>query len=165
MAEIKNVLDSTPIIIEPNCPFPQADKFDRVVDLLGLLTREDQITKDFITGNYSFNARQTDYYGNAGRYLGLIERTGDGCKLSGAGIDIMRASYKSKYLSLVGSILSHEVFSKALKRHFEKLSPLNKHEVIEIMKNSHINNVDSETTIARRAITVIKRIDWILELD
>ena len=76
----------------------------------------------------------------------------------------MAAPYKTKYLSLVRVILSHEVFNKVLVRYFEKLSPLDKQEVVEIMRGCYIHNVDSETTIVRRAQTVMRWVDWILDL-
>ncbi|MDJ0553881.1 MAG: hypothetical protein QNJ68_05495 [Microcoleaceae cyanobacterium MO_207.B10] len=62
------------IISEPeNIPFPQADKFDRLIDLISLLW-ENYLTKDEITENYQFDRRQTDYYISAGKYLGLIQK-------------------------------------------------------------------------------------------
>jgi hypothetical protein len=77
---------------------------------------------------------------------------------------VMTLPFKEKYLSLVESILKHKVFHQALIRYFEKLSPLDKREVIEIMNSADIHNVNSSNTIDRRASTVLKWMDWILDL-
>ena len=68
-SDVDLVLNNIKVIAEPNVPFPQADKFERVVDLLSLLLVEKDLTKDDITENYEFDRRQTDYYTNAGVYI------------------------------------------------------------------------------------------------
>jgi hypothetical protein len=73
LRDILSILQNIKIKAEPDIPFPQADKFERVIDLLGLLYEND-LTKDFITQNYQFDIRQTDYYTNAAIYLGLVSK-------------------------------------------------------------------------------------------
>ncbi|MCR9290578.1 MAG: hypothetical protein NXI23_24670 [Bacteroidetes bacterium] len=65
MKDLQEILKSIKIREEPKVPFPQADKFNRVVDLLGLLMENDELEKNEITSNYGFDHRQTDYYANA----------------------------------------------------------------------------------------------------
>ncbi|MDR1624859.1 MAG: hypothetical protein LBS04_07795 [Tannerellaceae bacterium] len=60
---------------ESELPFPQADSFERVINLCELLKQKGFLSKEGITQNYEFDHRQTDYYANAATYLGLIERT------------------------------------------------------------------------------------------
>lgn len=72
--DIISVLNNVGIIEEPEVPFPQADNFKRVVNLCELLLYNES-TKDDITLNYDFDPRQTNYYTDAGRYLGLIEKS------------------------------------------------------------------------------------------
>jgi hypothetical protein len=72
--DIISVLNNAGIIEEPEVPFPQADNFKRVVNLCELLLHNES-TKDDITLNYDFDPRQTNYYTDAGRYLGLIEKS------------------------------------------------------------------------------------------
>ncbi len=64
-SEIEGILNKVEIAQEPVVPFPQADKFSRVIDLLGLLMGKSILTKQEITSNYDFDIRQTDYYANA----------------------------------------------------------------------------------------------------
>lgn len=100
LEEIKKLLAKTKVVAEPtDAPFPQANMFERVVDLLGLLAeREEALDKSFITQNYSFDKRQTDYYGNAARYLGLVETAKEAFKLNDSGRQIMSMPFKEKYL-------------------------------------------------------------------
>lgn len=58
---------------EPKLPFPQADSFERVINLCELLKQKGFISKNDITQNYDFDYRQTNYYSSAARYLGLIK--------------------------------------------------------------------------------------------
>lgn len=167
LQEIIDLQKSTPILPEPAVPFPQADKLERVIDLLGLLMEQEDHTlhKDFITTNYNFDSRQTDYYSNAGIYLGLIKRAQPGVfQLTKAGIQLMKLSQKRKWLKLVECILSHEVFHKTLASYFKSLFPITPAQVVEIMKTSHVHKVSTDVTRKRRAQTVIKWIDWILDL-
>jgi hypothetical protein len=78
--DIVNVLNKTKIVEEPKLPFPQADSFKRVINLCELLS-QDEMTRNDITLNYSFDPRQTNYYTDAGRYLGLIDKRREKAKL------------------------------------------------------------------------------------
>ncbi|KAK3604818.1 hypothetical protein CHS0354_000480 [Potamilus streckersoni] len=71
--ELSQIINTTETIKEPEIPFPQADNFERVINLCELLKQKEFISKEDITQNYDFDARQTDYYSNAGKYLGIID--------------------------------------------------------------------------------------------
>lgn len=165
---ILEVLNTTTIINEPNIPFPQADSFNRLVNLCELLYQAD-MTKEDITINYAFAPRQTDYYTSAGRYLGLIERYRENNQtffsLTAKGQTIMRLKYKLRQLALTELILKHKAFNDTLKLYLEQYERPSKEQVIQIMQNCHLYNVNSNTTIERRASTIIGWIDWILELQ
>src|SRR4028118_2340462 len=116
-SDVALVLNNIKVIAEPDVPFPQADKFERVVDLLSLLLERD-LTKDDITENYEFDRRQTDYYTNAGLYIGLIENYKDSLtkkvtfRLTSEGRSILQKRPKLKYLELINKIRSEERFSR-----------------------------------------------------
>ena len=166
--DIINVLTTVRIIKEPTIPFPQADNFERIVDLLSLLMVED-LTSDEITINYDFTSRQTFYYTDAAIYLGLVEkkRIKDRTlhSLTQKGKVIMAKKHKEKNLDITRQILEHEVMNKTLRRYLEKASPLENEEVVEIMKSCYVHNVKSENTYERRAQTVSSWINWILNLQ
>lgn len=166
--DIYTLLKEINIVKEPEVPFPQADTFERVIDLLGLLMNG-SLNKEEITLNYSFDKRQTDYYVNAGRYLGLVDtkRKKDEvlCFLTDEGKKVMNKRHREKKLDIVGKILEHEVFNKSLYLYFKTLSPISVENVVEIMNNSYIYNVEKDSsTIGRRAQSVVKWINWILDL-
>ncbi|MEM1167790.1 MAG: translation elongation factor [Cyanobacteria bacterium P01_H01_bin.35] len=159
-SEINLLLNQIKIIPEPaKIPFPQADKFDRIIDLISLLL-ENGLTPNDITENYQFDKRQTDYYTSAGKYLGLIEKQGKIFTLTNEAKDILHQSHKLKYLKLIETILTYQVFNRAFKLSLETGGLLSKEQVTKIMSecNLNINN----TTIDRRASTVKGWIYWIL---
>ncbi|ABS24171.1 translation elongation factor [Bacillus paranthracis] len=168
LEDIVEVFHTVHIQPEPEIPFPQADSFPRIVDLLGLLVEND-LSKDDITRNYDFDERQTGYYTAAGMYLGLIEKYKDENRqvmftLTRAGRGIMRLKTKDKFLRLAKSILVHEPFKQVLAEYFQTSTPPEKERVVEIMKRCNLYNVNSESTYFRRASTVMGWINWILEL-
>lgn len=167
--DIFNVLQTVKIVKEPEIPFPQADTFSRVVDLLGLLMDKDELTADDITTNYAFTTRQTLYYTSAAMYLGLVDKRRDGNTIyyfiNDAGKKIMTKRHKQKYLLLVEAILKHEVFNKVLRKYFDTASPVNRNEISNIMNGCFLYNVNTQSTVYRRAQTVNKWIEWILSLQ
>jgi DNA adenine methylase len=103
----------------PGAPFPQADSFGRVVDLLGVL-RAGELAPEEVTRRYGFVKRQTDYYLNACAWLGLAEKLGDGhgkrdCfwRLTGAGAEAMSLGPGKKRLALASAVLARPVYNEA----------------------------------------------------
>jgi hypothetical protein len=145
-------------------PFPQADKFERVVDLLSLLVNT-ALTKEEITGNYQFDERQTSYYTDAARYLGLVRkeqrqpRSPIFYALTPEGRSILQTKHKYKVLALIRQILEHEVFYRVFAIALEKGEIPEKREIIRIMNSSNL--AIQKNTIERRATTVRAWIDWI----
>lgn len=165
---IQNILDNTQVIEEPELPFPQADSFERVINLCELLKQRGFISKDNITHNYDFDHRQTDYYSNAAKYLGLIkvvrENQQIGCTLTQNGFRIFNLPIVDRQLEFVKLILVHAAFRNTLKLYFDNGNVPTKDEVVEIMKNARLHNIDSDQTYKRRASTIISWINWILGL-
>jgi hypothetical protein len=166
--DLKKIYQEVQIETEPLIPFPQADNFTRIVDLLGLLVEND-LSKQYLTTNYDFDERQTNYYTTAGIYLGLIKRYTDEQRivkfsLTRKAKDIMSQKTREKYLLLAESIIAHEPFKMVLAEYLQSGSVPEKTKVIELMKSCNLYNINSESTYFRRASTVISWVNWILEL-
>ena len=163
--EINQLLDAAQIAKESEIAFPQADSFDRVINLCELL-QEHPMTREEITLNYAFNVRQTNYYTDAARYLGLVDkqRTDDiTFTLTSKGRSILRLGYKQRQLAFCEAILSHKVFADSLKLWFEQ-GEINKQDIVAIMKQNNLYNVESESTYIRRASTIRGWLEWIVGL-
>lgn len=164
---IQKILNQVEIIKEPEIPFPQADSFERVINLCELLNENKILNREYITDNYDFNVRQTNYYTDAGRYLGLIDKKQENGEvnyfLTENGQKLFNLSIIARQQRFIELILSHLVFSKTLSFYFRKGESPNKDEIIEIMKESNLFNIGSESTFERRSSTISSWINWILD--
>lgn len=161
---LQNIVKTTPQVNEPlNIPFPQADSFARIINLCELIHDEGCLSKDTITTNYDFDRRQTDYYVNAARYLGLVCQGDDlNFYLTQLGLNLFKLSLGQRQIELIKLIVKHSVFNRVLSLTFSNSRNINRDEVIEIMKQSNLTNLVSDSTYYRRASTVIAWINWIL---
>ena len=152
---------------EPRIAFPQADSFERVINLCELLSEEPK-SKNEITENYAFDERQTNYYTDAGRYLGLISKERKDKNiifdLTDTGRKILKLRYKQRQLEYVKLILKHKVFYDYLKLYFERAEKPLIVDTVDIMKNCNLYNIKSESTYKRRSSTIRGWIEWIIEL-
>lgn len=166
---VEEIFEKVTICQEPDVPFPQADKFERVVDLLGLLY-EYELTRDVITANYEFDSRQTNYYTDAGRYLGLIDKYKDGITgeityfLTDVGRSILKEKYNRKYLLLVEKILEHDIFNKIFEISLDKGEIPDISKIVETMYDLNMGDRYVHSVLERRARTIKGWINWIFKL-
>ncbi|HIV30017.1 MAG TPA: transcriptional regulator [Candidatus Pullichristensenella excrementipullorum] len=166
LADIENLLETVRQVAEPEISFPQADCMSRIVNLIELLN-EKPMTKQDITLEYAFDERQTNYYTDAGRYLGLIDKGYDEngnilFRLSACGHHIMGLEFKERQLALASQILMHKVFNETLKRHLRCGEMPDKQTIVQIMKDSNLYHVEADSTYFRRSSTVVGWVNWIL---
>lgn len=167
VADIQTVLYSTELAVEPNVPFPQANSFKRVINLCELLNGQD-LSRNDVTEQYAFDERQTNYYTDAARYLGLIQKKRDRgtptYSLSEIGKRILNLNYKQRQLAYCGIILSHKAFADTLHMYFNSGVMPSKSDIVSIMKGAGLYNVNSNDTFERRSSTIKGWINWILGL-
>jgi len=167
LEDIMDVFYRTKIVPEPEIPFPQANSFKRVINLCELLNKS-ELTKDEITTNYDFDPRQTNYYTDAGRYLGLIHRRRVGREsifsLTEEGRKLLRLKYKQRQLKFIELVLSHRAFNETFKLCLGKGEVPSRGEIVKIMKQSNLYKIGSEDTFERRSSSISGWIKWILEL-
>jgi hypothetical protein len=168
---VVTILEQGETILEPEIPFPQADSFERVINLCELLYQHGELGKGHITNYYDFSDRQTNYYTDAGRYLGLIHKYNKNDRddriyfsLTERGKDLFKMSIFNRQLEFVKLIFLHSAFKKAFQLYLEKSAPPVKHEIIEIMKRSNLHGIKSEDTFDRRSSTISGWIKWIFGL-
>ena len=166
--DIQSTLESANIIDEPqNIPFPQADKFERVINLCELANTE-KLTRDYITEIYDFDSRQTSYYTDAARYLGLLARekedSGIIYSITKTGQKILNLGFKQRQLEFCKLILSHKAFSDSLRLYLQRGFMPSTPEIINIMKDSALCNMESNSTFYRRSSTIKCWLNWVISL-
>lgn len=166
LSEIVELWKSVNIIPEPTITFPQADSFERVLDLLSILF-ENSLTPNEVTIKYEFDTRQTNYYIAACEYLNLIERSTniDGeriYRLTSEAQKIMSLRYKPKHLALIRKIIERPVFYKVFGIAISAGDIPDKDTICRVMRECGL--LINETTIARRASTVRAWLSWIFGL-
>lgn len=153
---------------EPNDPsFPQANCFERVINLSELLLHQN-LDAAQITDEYAFDMRQTQYYTDAGRYLGLIERRYESGKpfylLTPAGRNLLRLSYRQRQLNLCALMFERRVFYEAYRYYQLSGSIPDREAIVRIMRESNLPKIKSDDTFYRRAQTVSGWLNWVRSL-
>lgn len=145
-------------------PFIQANSMERIISLLENLY-DNPMTSQEIAELMNFDLRQSDYYYNAGRYLGLFEKVSDEKRkiilLSSLGSMIFKFNYKKRQLKLVELMLKHEVFAICFDKVIEKGELP---EISEIGNTMRRMNVCGNGQIERRASSVYGWLKWIFNL-
>ena len=168
--DILDIYESINLVEEPQgIPFPQANSFGRVINLCELIYENDSLSRDEITNNYDFDTRQTNYYTDACRYLGLISKIkGNGTVkyfLTEKGKKLFSINIRSRNLKFVQWILQHEAFYLTFKQSIEEYNMPSIDEIVEIMKVSNLYKVDADSTFVRRASSISGWINWIMDLS
>ena len=171
MESIIRILSEVSIIDEPEVPFPQADDFNKVINLIELIENED-LTVESIAEKYEFDPRQSGYYSNACIYLGLIDKyyvkRTTYFRISELGRKLLNLSYIDRQLEFVKLILSHKVFNETMKSTLEDAVIPDKEAIISLMKRNNLYNIgkkiENPTTYGRRASSIRGWIDWIFSI-
>lgn len=167
LGTIQNLIENIQNYVEePKTSFPQANSFERVINLCELLENSEKGKKE-ITEKYEFDPRQTNYYTDAAIYLGLVVKKGirdKSFELSELGKKVFSLNYKSRQIEFAKLILSHKVFHMTIKKYFQKLEMPTDSEIVEIMKECELYKIGKDSTFYRRASTIKSWIDWIINL-
>lgn len=146
-------------------PFVQANSFERVISLLENM-KDNPMTKEQIAELMVFDERQSDYYYNAGAYLGLFEKKREDKSskvfLTRLGDNVFSLNYKERQLKFVELILKHQIFADCFDMVINSGGELPDIETIETLMREY--NVCNEGQINRRASSVQGWIKWIFNL-
>jgi hypothetical protein len=150
-------------------PFPQADDFERIIDLVEFLADSPRTLED-ITSEYEFAPRQSDYYFNAARYLGLAEvvRGEDGKNYRQATAlaeEIIKLPYRQRQVRLAELILAIDPISEIYLNWVSKGETPHLDKVEELFTKSESSNGLSGATLRRRAQTISAWVGWLKSFD
>ena len=176
---LQDLLQSTTSVPEPtNVPFPQADSFERVINLCEVLFNRDYdlFTKEVLnydmdfTGQDSFTSRQVDYYTNAAIYLGLVRKIETGIRsepdwfeLTEEGrVALSTKSINARQILFIRAIISHQAFARVLRLYLDTAETPTKEEIVSIMRECELRNMNTDSMFRRRASTVKSWIEWIM---
>ena len=169
MEDLLSVRRRTPIVTDDcmdgtDIPFIQANSMERIISLLENLY-ENPMTGQQIAELMDFEPRQSDYYFNAGRYLGLFEKHTEDKQvlvtLTPLGNRVFRQSYKQRQLKLVERILQHRIFAEFFDSSVQTGRLPDPRDIAARMRDYHVCN---EGQIARRAGSVYGWLKWIFRL-
>ena len=160
-SEFEKALQELSFISHSGAPFPQADDFDRVIDIVALLI-EGPKTKNDLAENYDFDPRQSDYYLNAARYLGLVESLDHSTYVPSELANVIyskSAQEKNAFLmAILTKVPAVNELNKAWTTDGKKPS-IDK--AIQILKNLPDTPALADSTIKRRAQTVVSWTSWL----
>lgn len=168
LSDLQQVAARVQTVSEPEISFPQANSFERVINLCELLNTQ-ELSREQVTEEYAFDIRQTNYYTDAAKYLGLLEKHyEDGRKpvysLSTRGKRIMNLPYKPRQLAFCEVILEHQAFGETFRLCMEMGTMPDTSAIVAIMERSALYRVESMSTYVRRSSTISGWIHWMLGL-
>lgn len=164
LAEIQETIDAAQVAPEPDVPYPQADNFDRVINLCELVKADPYKTKKSLTEEYNFVKRQGDYYFNAARYLGLVRLNTDKfIELTPLGEEVFSMSLRQRQLALVGLIFQHQPFVDVYNLWIETGEPPSLAVISDVIERYRPDA--SGSTPRRRATTTRNWLRWVLDLS
>ncbi|UBH22768.1 type II restriction endonuclease [Macrococcus armenti] len=171
ISEIKAIHKKTKIETDDNMsqfsksnkvPFIQADSFDKVISLIENLYDNPMNKFEVAEEVLNVDPRQSDYYFNAAKYLGLLYKDSKGDMLLTPLCDkMMNMSYKQRIMIILQQIFKHQIFYEIFKQYFDTGALPTQNEIIEKMRKY---NVCSENVIHRRSKSVISWLNWIINL-
>ncbi len=143
-------------------PFPQADSFTRIVDIMYLLDENFMSARE-VAEKFEFDIRQGNYYISAGIYLELFEKVSTSrskYRLTQRGEKILCLNPKLRNIELARQILKHKVFNKAFKYYCEHGSIPSNELICNYIRS--YTDLNKKSTIIRRTNSVSAWINWII---
>jgi len=102
-------------LVNTKAPFPQADKFDKVLAMLTDIGTQGMVGKKELALNFDIVDRQIDYYFNALNFMGLVDSDRENIWLSKCGREIAGLPHMKKLWEMAKIIFSEPIFNLALK--------------------------------------------------
>lgn len=162
--EVRSISYHSPQEEEPrHVPFPQADNFTRILDMIGYLT--EPRNKWELADVYDFDVRQSDYYGNALVYLELAIKDEHGkFKLNELGFKVNNMPNSNRRNRIIiEKILKHKSFNLAFDSVIKNFGEYDRNYIAKVLLNN-VPTIKKVSTAERRTSTVCSWINWILSV-
>ena len=100
--------------IDTTIPFPQADKFDRINDMLIIISKNEPINKDQLAAHFDIVPRQIDYYVNVLKWLKLCSEVEDNLILTNDGKQLIKFSFRKRMQEIAKIVFSDPIMNDIL---------------------------------------------------
>lgn len=158
----KQISAQSPMNPEPtDFPYPQANTFQMVLDTMKYLAKPK--TKEDLAELLSFDVRQSDYYANCIRFLGLADRIGGKYQLNKLGKHVNSLPNSNRRNELIiKQILSHITFKLVFDSYLKNGGEADNDYIDSVLKK-YVSSI-SGSTIPRRRSTVKQWVSWIFSV-
>lgn len=141
-------------------PYPQADNFTKVLDMLQHLLIPKN--KQELADDYNFNDRQSDYYGNALIYLNFAIKKDGKFELTDLGKRVVgMPNNNTRNKIIIEQILNHKTFNIIFENTLRNGGEYHNNFIAQTLYNN-VPRINSIVTAERRTSTVKSWLDWIL---
>lgn len=143
---------------------PQADAISNIIELLSLINKGQNSVSE-IADNFSFDKRQSNYYGEAAQFLGLITRSYGVFELTERGKRFIATDPRDQQLFIAKLVINSWFFRELISR-AKKKGYFTKQDVENLIAN--VTSIEgsqrySKSTIGRRTSTIMAWIHWLSE--
>lgn len=150
-------------------PFPQADRVDRLFDLLHWMG-DREVTYLEIENHYRFKDihsgdRQGKYYGNAASYLNFTKSvTEDSIVITNNGKELIQASPNDQIFLLAKAMAYHLIFYEVIRLSLQCGYVITKDEILSITQKYNKECIEcNDYTMKRRSQTIYKWVTYIFD--
>lgn len=168
ISEIHDLLKSITPTNKQSVQCPQADRFERIINMFEEITDNNGKTQNDITEYFGFDVRQTQYYFAALKFLNISvrEKNSDGVTYmpTKIGKSIRKLPFADRQLAYARKILEHQIFYDAIKIYFDTGQIIDQITARNLMVQYEVKGASSESTLNRRAQTIIAWTKWIIQL-
>jgi len=143
---------------------PQADDLNKIFELLTLIN-SGQNTVTEIADYFVFDERQSNYYGEAAEFLGLITRSRGVFELTERGNKFIATAPKNQQLFVAKLVINSWFFRELIKKAKRK-GYFTKQDIQDVIANVDTDDGDkrySSSTIGRRTTTIMAWVGLISE--
>lgn len=162
MDVVKKISVKSPMNPEPeNVPYPQANTFQTVLDMIQYLSKP--VSKYELAEKFKFDGRQSDYYANSLMYLNLAKREKGKYVLTELGEEVNKLPNSDmRNEIIIRQILNHITFKLIFDSYLVNGGEADNGYIDRVLKE-YVPNING-STIQRRRSTVKQWMDWVLSV-